>query len=173
MMAVDLTAAWLSNPHTRASVDEAAAFLTTIHKSVSDLGQSASHASDPEPATSYEPAISARKSLASPEHIVSMIDGKKYRALKRHLSANGLTPAEYRQRYGLKSDYPMVAPAYSEARRSMAKTIGLGRKAGTKVEKAVESATKSVRKGGKAALTAARKALGTEETPLTASADQT
>lgn len=70
------------------------------------------------------------KSLASNAWIISMIDSKPYRALKRHLSTNGLTPAEYRQRYGLKPDYPMVAPAYSEARRATAKRIGLGRKKG-------------------------------------------
>jgi predicted transcriptional regulator len=57
-----------------------------------------------------------------------MIDGKPYRTLRRHLSTNGLTPDEYRARYKLKPDYPMVAPAYSEQRRTMAKKIGLGRK---------------------------------------------
>jgi hypothetical protein len=72
-----------------------------------------------------------RKSLASPDRIISMIDGKPYRTLRRHLSTHGLTPDEYRARYKLKPDYPMVAPAYSEARRAMAKKIGLGRKPNT------------------------------------------
>lgn len=76
----------------------------------------------------FTPAVSVRKSLASREHIVSMIDGKPYRTLKRHLSTHGLTPADYRARYGLATDYPMVAPAYSEARRETAKRLGLGRK---------------------------------------------
>jgi predicted transcriptional regulator len=57
-----------------------------------------------------------------------MIDGKPYKTLRRHLSTHGLTPDEYRQRYNLKRDYPMVAPNYSEARRTMAKNIGLGQK---------------------------------------------
>ena len=57
-----------------------------------------------------------------------MIDGKPYKTLRRHLAGHGLTPEQYRERYGLKSDYPMVAENYSEARRAMAKTIGLGRK---------------------------------------------
>ena len=61
-----------------------------------------------------------------------MIDGKPYKTLRRHLSTNGLTPEQYRERYNLKADYPMVAPAYSEARRAMAKKIGLGRKPGAK-----------------------------------------
>lgn len=59
-----------------------------------------------------------------------MIDGKPYKTLRRHLATNGMTPVEYRERYGLKADYPMVAPSYSEARRTMAKSIGLGRKPG-------------------------------------------
>lgn len=78
----------------------------------------------------FTPAVSVRKSLASPERIVSMIDGKPYRTLKRHLSTHGLSPAEYRARYKLPADYPMVAPAYSEARRETAKRLGLGRKPG-------------------------------------------
>lgn len=76
----------------------------------------------------FTPAVSVRKSLASPDHILSMIDGKPYKSLKRHLSGHGLTPAEYRARYGLKSDYPMVAPGYSAQRREVAKRLGLGRK---------------------------------------------
>ncbi|MDE8366310.1 MucR family transcriptional regulator, partial [Klebsiella pneumoniae] len=60
--------------------------------------------------------------------ILSMIDGKQYKTLKRHLSTNGLTPAEYRDRYKLPRDYPMVAPGYSEQRREVAKRLGLGRK---------------------------------------------
>ena len=92
-----------------------------------------------------------------------MIDGEKYQTLRRHLTTNGLTPDEYRQRYNLKADYPMVAPAYSAARSTMAKTIGLGRKAGAKVEKAAGgAAAKSVGKGSNAALAAARTALGTD-----------
>jgi predicted transcriptional regulator len=78
----------------------------------------------------YTPAVSVRKSLASKDHIISMIDGKPYKTLRRHLAGHGLTPQEYRERYGLKSDYPMVAESYSEARRAMAKKIGLGRKPG-------------------------------------------
>ena len=141
-----------------------------MHNSVSHLGQPTPTQTEPEASSTYEPATTARKSLASPDHIISMIDGKKYKTLRRHLSTNGLTPDEYRQRYNLRADYPMVAAAYSEARRAMAKTIGLGRKAGTKVEEAAGGAAKSARKGGKAALAAARKALGTEDS--TTAADQ-
>jgi predicted transcriptional regulator len=100
----------------------------------------------------YMPAISARKSLASKDHIISMIDGKPYKALRRHLATNGLTPAEYRERYGLKPDYPMVAESYSESRRAMAKKIGLGRKPG---QRTADSESPSAKRGRKSTETAA------------------
>lgn len=77
-------------------------------------------------------AVSARKSLSSPDHIISMIDGKPYRTLKRHLSTHGYDPESYRQTFGLAADYPMVARNYSAQRSEMARAIGLGRKAGQK-----------------------------------------
>lgn len=76
----------------------------------------------------YKPAVSIEESLASPDQILSLIDGKPYKALKRHLSTHGLTPAEYRARYGLPADYPLVAPSYSAARREVAQKFGLGGK---------------------------------------------
>jgi len=90
-------------------------------------GPDAPEATD-ETRTIYEPAVTSRKSLASDDHIISMIDGKPYKTLRRHLAGHGLTPETYRERYGLKADYPMVAKNYSESRRAMAKKIGLGRK---------------------------------------------
>lgn len=76
----------------------------------------------------YKPAVSIEESLASPDQILSLIDGKPYKALKRHLSTHGLTPADYRARYGLPTDYPLVAPSYSAARREVAQKSGLGGK---------------------------------------------
>ena len=95
-------------------------------------GGSQAAAPEAEAPQDYTPAVSVRKSLASPDHIISMIDGKPYKTLRRHLSTNGLTPEEYRERYNLKADYPMVSQSYSESRRAMAKKIGLGRKPGQK-----------------------------------------
>ena len=161
-LAAELTAAWLSNPNTRTSADDVPAFLLSMHAAVTKLSGGSSSADEQPATTTHEPATSVRKSLASPDHIISMIDGKKYKTLRRHLSTNGMTPEQYRERYNLKADYPMVAATYSEARRAMAKSIGLGRKAGTKVEKAGEAAVKTVRKTGKAAIDAAKKALGSE-----------
>ncbi|MFC3443868.1 MucR family transcriptional regulator [Sphingobium rhizovicinum] len=74
----------------------------------------------------FVPAVSIRKSLASPNHILSLIDGKPYKMLKRHLAQHGLTPAQYRERYDLPFDYPMTAKAYSDERRATAARIGLG-----------------------------------------------
>ena len=82
---------------------------------------------DAEPEEIYEPAVNPARSVRG-DHIISLIDGKSYKMLKRHLSNHGLTPDEYRERYDLKPDYPMVAPEYSETRSKLAKEIGLGRK---------------------------------------------
>lgn len=131
-LAADLTAAWLGNPNTRVTTEEVSTFLKLIHETL--VGLTAAPAPIIEQALPAEhvAAVTARKSLSNPAHIISMIDGKSYKTLRRHLSTHGLTPEKYRARYGLKDDYPMVAPAYSEERRAMAKRIGLGRKPGQK-----------------------------------------
>lgn len=129
-LATELTIAWLGNPNTRASSDEVPAFLNKMHEAVQSLavGPVPPPQEEADAPQNFEPATTVRKSLASKDHIISLIDGKPYKTLRRHLATHGLTPAEYRARYGLKADYPMVAPNYSEARRSMAQKIGLGRK---------------------------------------------
>ncbi len=83
---------------------------------------------DAEPTDVHTPAVSVRKSLANPEHLISLIDGKPYKTLKRHLTRHGLTPETYRNRYNLPPGYPMVAPAFAEKRRAIAEAIGLGRR---------------------------------------------
>lgn len=127
-LATELTIAWLGNPNTRATADEVPSFLNKMHQAVVGLGGLAGQGANDLPAAEFTPATTARRSLSSREHIISLIDGKPYRTLRRHLSTNGLTPEQYRERYNLKADYPMVAPAYSEVRRSMAHKIGLGQK---------------------------------------------
>ena len=127
-LAAELTAAWLANPNTRTSADDVPNFLRSTVAALTGLGGSSEPAQDAAPAQEYTPAVSIRKSLANPDHIISMIDGKPYKTLKRHLSRHGLTPDEYRRRYNLRADYPMVAENYSTARRDMAKKIGLGQK---------------------------------------------
>ena len=130
-LATDLTVAWLGNPDTRTTAMEVPAFLNKMFETVSALMNVAPPAPEVVAPPEYVPAVSVRKSLASRDHIVSMIDGKPYKTLRRHLATHGLTPEQYRERYGLKPNYPMVAESYSENRRAMAKKIGLGRKPGS------------------------------------------
>ena len=81
-----------------------------------------------EPVEELKPAVSVKKSI-SDEYIVCLEDGKKLKMLKRHLMTSyGLTPDDYRAKWGLPADYPMVAPAYARKRQELAKKIGLGRK---------------------------------------------
>jgi predicted transcriptional regulator len=128
-LATELTIAWLNNANNRVSAEDVPTFLQTMHATVVGLGSSAtSEQVEAAPGEEYTPAVSVRKSLASKDHILSMIDGKPYKTLRRHLAGHGLTPEQYRERYNLKSDYPMVAENYSQSRRDMAKRIGLGRK---------------------------------------------
>jgi predicted transcriptional regulator len=131
-LATELTIAWLGNQNNRPAAEDVPAFLRTMHATVTELAGGSSAPADSSgdaPAEQeYTPAVSVRKSLASKDHIISMIDGKPYKTLRRHLSTQGLTPEEYRARYNLKADYPMVAPSYSEQRRAMAHKIGLGAK---------------------------------------------
>jgi predicted transcriptional regulator len=75
-----------------------------------------------------KPAVNVRRSV-TPDHVVCLEDGKKFKSLKRHLMTHHqLTPHQYREKWGLPADYPMVAPNYSATRSSLAKTSGLGRK---------------------------------------------
>jgi predicted transcriptional regulator len=127
-LATELTIAWLSNPNTRTQAEEVPDFLRKMHDAVTELSTGARSGEMSSEQETHKPAVTVRKSLSSKDHIISLIDGKPYKTLKRHLANNGLTPAQYRERFGLKPDYPMVAPAYAETRRNLAKAIGLGRK---------------------------------------------
>ena len=127
VLTTEIVTAHVENNHV--STGELSSLIASVHSALAALGGGVEAA----PATpDFAPATTIRKSLANPNHIISMIDGKPYSLLKRHLSTQGLTPAEYRARYGLPLDYPMTAPAYSEKRRTLAKAIGLGRKPGAK-----------------------------------------
>ena len=96
-------------------------FIRTVHQTLTGLSGGA-------PANRPEPAVPIKKSVM-PEHIVCLEDGRKLKMLKRHLStAYGMTPEQYRERWGLPPDYPMVAPNYARQRSSLAKKIGLGRR---------------------------------------------
>lgn len=131
-LATELTIAWLGNQNNRVTPEDVPAFLRTMHSTIVELGTASTAPAAPPEETpaepEYVPAVTSRKSLASKDHIISMIDGKPYKTLRRHLSTHGLTDVQYRERYNLRADYPMVAESYSEARRAMAHKIGLGQK---------------------------------------------
>ncbi len=101
--------------------------IGTVHETLAAVGEG--------PAAKGEPAVSIKKSVR-PDYIVCLEDGEKYRMLKRHLrTAHELTPVDYRKRWGLSEDYPLVAPKYAELRSKIAKKFWLGRKPGTKVKR--------------------------------------
>jgi predicted transcriptional regulator len=102
------------------------------------LAESPASNTPEKPAPTFTPAVSVRKSLASADFILSLIDGKPYKTLKRHLAQHGMTPEQYRDRYKLSQSYPMVAPAYSDARRAVAEKLGLGKRPAAVAAKANE-----------------------------------
>lgn len=118
-LTADIVAAFVSN--NPVPVAEVPALIASVGVALAGLGQEVTEETKP------TPAVSIRASV-KPDHIVCLECGTKGKMLKRHLmTAHGLTPDEYRQRYGLAADYPMVAPDYADVRRELAKTIGLGR----------------------------------------------
>jgi predicted transcriptional regulator len=120
-----VVAAHLSNNAIAAT--DVPGLIVTVHQTLATLGPE-------EPAPKPEPAVSIKQSIKL-EYIVCLEDGKKFKMLKRHLkTAFNMTPAEYRERWGLPRDYPMVAPNYAKQRSELAKNIGLGRKAGKKMK---------------------------------------
>lgn len=125
--ATDITLAWLASPHTRADADQAGAMLATVYAAVDQLTNAPASAAAGSDQPEFKPAVGAKASLKIVGRIISMIDGKPYASLIRHLKAHGLTPDEYRARYKLPKSYPMVAPAYSETRSKIARTLGFGR----------------------------------------------
>jgi len=139
-LVADIVSAHVSN--NSVSTSDVPGLIRATYDAMASLGEQQASAPDEKP----EPAVTARKSLANPNHILSMIDGKPYTMLKRHLAQNGLTPAEYRERYDLPSDYPMTAKAYSERRRELAHSFGLGRKKADAEAPAPSPAAKAARK---------------------------
>ena len=120
-MAADIVAAYVS--HNTIGMTEIPALIATVHAALSGLD----NAPQPEEAPK-EPAVSPRSSV-KPDSIACLECGKRFKSIKRHLSSNHeLTPDQYRAKWNLKHDYPMVAPEYAAARSKLAKSMGLGRK---------------------------------------------
>jgi predicted transcriptional regulator len=118
----DIVAAHVSNNDVM--IEDVPTLIRNVFGALSELGTAPAVEEKPEPAVSVRASVKA-------DHLVCLEDGKKMKMLKRHLMTDhGMTPAEYRARWGLPADYPMVAPDYAEKRRTLAKEIGLGRKPG-------------------------------------------
>ncbi|HEV2896624.1 MAG TPA: MucR family transcriptional regulator [Pseudaminobacter sp.] len=121
-LTVDVIAAYVSN--NPVPVSELPSLIAQVHQSLAGL----STASETTPLEKLTPAVPIKKSV-TPEYIVCLDDGKKFKSLKRHLKTTfGITPEEYRAKWNLPVDYPMVAPDYAAARSELAKKMGLGRK---------------------------------------------
>lgn len=119
-LTAEIVSAYVSNNPVPAS--DLPALIGSIHDALGKLSRTQEAAEKP------KPAVSIAKSVTR-DHIVCLEDGLKFKSLKRHLATKyGLTPEEYRDKWGLPRDYPMVAPSYSEARSALAKKLGLGRK---------------------------------------------
>jgi predicted transcriptional regulator len=125
-MASELVAAYVSN--NRVSATELPALIGTIHTALNGIasGTATGGATSTDEEIEKPTAAQIRKSIR-PDGLVSFIDGRSYKTLKRHLTKHGLNPHSYRAKFGLTADYPMVCPSYSEARSALAKNIGLGR----------------------------------------------
>jgi predicted transcriptional regulator len=122
----DIVAAHVSNNDV--AVADLPGLITNVYNALVNLGE-APVVEETKP----QPFVAVRNSV-KPDYIVCLEDGKKLKMLKRYLRTNyNMSPEEYRARWGLPADYPMVAPNYAEKRRDLAKKIGLGRKPGTTV----------------------------------------
>lgn len=121
LLTTDIVSAHLSN--NQMVQDEIPALIQKVYKTLSNVStDGAAMAERP------QPAVPIKRSIA-PDHIICLEDGKKLKMLKRHLkTAYDMTPEEYRERWGLPADYPMVAPNYAKQRSKLAKDIGLGSK---------------------------------------------
>lgn len=123
---LELTAAIVSAYVSKNSVPMAnlSELVSSVHASLDRLSTKAE-----QPAPPQTPAVPIKKSI-TPEYLISLEDGRKFKSLKRHLSTHyGMTPEQYRQKWSLPADYPMVAPNYAAKRSALARTMGLGRKA--------------------------------------------
>lgn len=120
-LTADIVSAHVSN--NSVAVSDLPVLITNVHNALSGLGDAAA-----EPEVKQEPAVSIRASI-KPDYVVCLEDGKKLKMLKRHLMTHyQMTPDQYRAKWNLPADYPMVAPNYAEQRRALAKKIGLGTK---------------------------------------------
>jgi predicted transcriptional regulator len=144
-LTADIVSAYVSN--NKVGSEELGKLIEEVHGA---LKRAPAATAAPEP-TPLVPAVPVRKSV-TPDYIVSLEDGRKFKSLKRHLQGTyGMTPEEYRTKWGLPRDYPMVAPNYAKARSDLAKRMGLGRKGAGEEAAAAEEAAPKRGRGRRAA----------------------
>ncbi len=122
-MTAEIVAAYVSRNSVPAT--ELPNLIRSIHQSVSMLGAAPAVEAAAEP---LKPAVPVKKSITD-EYLISLEDGRKLKSMKRYLAGLGMTPQQYREKWSLPHDYPMVAPSYAAHRSALAKTLGLGRRA--------------------------------------------
>jgi predicted transcriptional regulator len=108
--------------------------IAEVHMALTTLGK-------PPAEPKAEPPVPIKQTI-KPDYIISLEDGRRYKSMKRHLSSRGITPEQYREKWGLRPDYPMVAPNYSKARSELAKSLGLGQVRKGQAQKAGKKASK-------------------------------
>jgi predicted transcriptional regulator len=119
-LAADIVSAYVSNNTVSAS--DLAGLIGEVHSALVRVSNGTSDV----PTEAPRPAVSVKKSI-TPDYIICLEDGKKFKSLKRHLRTQyNMSPEEYREKWGLPADYPMVAPNYAQARSQLAKQMGLG-----------------------------------------------
>ena len=140
-LAAEMVAAFVSNNPLPKS--ELPALIHAVHSAVERLAVGAETA--PAQVEAKTPAVPIRRSI-TPDFLICLDDGKRFKSLRRHLAGLGLTPVQYREKWRLPFDYPMVAPNYAAQRSAIAKTLGLGqfkRKAGARKRDRRSKATKA------------------------------
>jgi predicted transcriptional regulator len=141
LLTVDIVSAFVA--HNKIAQNDLGLIIEEVHRA---LVRAPAAAAEPEK-IELVPAVSIKRSV-TPDYIVSLEDGKKFKSMKRYLMrAHGLTPDEYRAKWGLPRDYPMVAPNYAKARSDLARKMGLGRK--SDVGSAAKKARRSRKRAGK------------------------
>ena len=121
-LTADVVSAYVSNNPGPAS--ELSSLIADVHSALGRVGVTSEQA----PVEKQKPAVNPKRSIFE-DYIICLEDGKKFKSLKRHLMTHyGLTPEQYREKWGLEPNYPMVAPSYAAARSALAKKTGLGRK---------------------------------------------
>ena len=120
-LAADIVSAYVSNNHVQSA--ELPKLLSDVHEAIRSVSTSSAPAAETGPPKATPQEI--RRSV-TPDYLVSFEDGKQYKTLRRHLTLRGLTPEQYRAKWGLQPDYPMTSAAYSEQRSELARALGLG-----------------------------------------------